>query len=81
MQVPCIFAWRGCKLFWKNRKKPFIGDDLRPVEAEDIVRVNVLLYRRCGDRRNPVSAGTFGGNIILTVRMPFKMKKMVYMIK
>ena len=29
----------------------------------------------CGDRRNPVSAGTFGGNIILTVRMPFKMKK------
>lgn len=21
VRVPCIFAWRGCKLFWKNRKK------------------------------------------------------------
>ena len=31
--------------FGKIVKKPFIGDDLRPVEAEDIVRVNVLLYR------------------------------------
>ena len=31
--------------FGKIVKKPFIGDDLRPVEAEDIVRVYVLLYR------------------------------------
>lgn len=31
--------------FGKIVKKPFIGDDIRPVEAEDIVRVNVLLYR------------------------------------
>lgn len=45
MRVPCIFAWRGMQAILENRKKPFIGDDLRPVEAEDIVRVNVLLYR------------------------------------
>ena len=31
--------------FGKIVKMPFIGEDLRPVEAEDIVRVNVLLYR------------------------------------
>ena len=31
--------------FGKIVKKPYIGDDIRPVEAEDIARVNVLLYR------------------------------------
>lgn len=30
--------------FGKVVKKPWIGDDLRPVEREDIKRVNVLLY-------------------------------------
>ena len=25
-------------------KKPYIGDDSRPVEAEDIVRANRLMY-------------------------------------
>ena len=30
--------------FGKIVKKPYIGDDLRPVEAQDICRVNKLLY-------------------------------------
>lgn len=30
--------------FGKVVKKPWIGDDLRPIEREDIKRVNVLLY-------------------------------------
>ena len=34
--------------FGKIVKKPYIGDDIRPVEAEDIARVNVLLYRSAG---------------------------------
>lgn len=81
MQVPCIFAWRGdASYFGKIVKKPFIGDDLRPVEAEDIVRVNVLLYRSAVIGEILCLLGTFGGNIILTVRMP-QNEKMVYMIK
>ena len=31
--------------FGKIVKKPYIGDDIRPVEAEDIARVNVLFNR------------------------------------
>ena len=30
--------------FGKLVKKPYIGDDIRPVEIEDIKRVNILLY-------------------------------------
>ena len=31
--------------FGKVVKKPYIGDDIRPVETEDIKRANRLLYR------------------------------------
>ena len=34
--------------FGKLVKKPYIGDDLRPVEAEDIRRANQLLYGTAG---------------------------------
>ena len=30
--------------FGKKVEKPYIGDDVRPIEAEDIVRANRLLY-------------------------------------
>ena len=34
--MPCIYG--------KVVKKPTIGDDIRPVEAEDIKRANHLMY-------------------------------------
>lgn len=34
--------------FGKIVKKPYIGDELRPIEAEDIKRVNQLLYMTAG---------------------------------
>ena len=30
--------------FGELHKKPFIGDDLRPIEPEDITRVNRMMY-------------------------------------
>ena len=33
------------RYFGKLVKKKYIGDDLRPVETEDIPRANKLLYR------------------------------------
>ena len=37
-------ACRRCRVFRQSRKKPTIGDDIRPVEAEDIKRANHLMY-------------------------------------
>ena len=49
--------------FGKIVKKPFIGDDIRPVEAEDIVRVNVLLYRSAVIGEILCLLGLWGGTL------------------
>lgn len=36
-------ACRGCMVFWEAGKKPTIGEDLRPVEAADIMRINRMM--------------------------------------
>lgn len=36
--------WQGCLVFRGTAKKPFIGDDIRPIEVSDIAKINRMMY-------------------------------------